>query len=150
MTKEKLNLKKEILTIKGEKYPMTYPSTLDIEKVQKLLGKDEIQIDELPKETVQNVLINSIAGYDPEEKKEVFMVNQLANWVMNGEKEDGSFEKLNDNLYQFLVEKVLPYATVMSKINDSDSDSDSDKKRGNGIYFAWVMAQVYNELGVND
>lgn len=144
MNKKNLNLKREILTIKGEKYPMTYPSTLDIEKVQKLLGKDEIQIDELPKETVQNVLINSIAGYDPEEKKEVFMINQLANWVMNGEKENGLFENLNENLYQFLVEKVLPYATVMTKNTEN-----KDTKRGNGVYFAWVMAQVYNELGID-
>lgn len=146
MSKENPNLKKEILTIKGETYPMTYPSTLDIEKVQKSLAKEDVSIDELPKETVQNVLINSIAGYDPEEKKEVFMINQLANWVMNSEKEDGSFEKLSENLYQFLIEKVLPYATVMSK----NFDTDKDKKRGNGVYFAWVMAQVYNELGVKD
>ncbi len=143
---QKLNLKKNILTIKGETYTMTYPSEFDIEKIKKTTGKDEVQINDLPRESVQNVLINSIAAYDPEEKKEIFMINQIADWVMNGEKEDGMFEKLNDNLHQFLVEKILPYATVMNKKDDEDGT----KKRGNGVYFAWVMAQVYKELGVEN
>lgn len=150
MNKENINLKKEITTIKGETYPMTYPSKSDIDKIKQSKGTEsenveDVLFDELPRETVQNVILNSIAGYDPEEKKEVFMVSQLASWVMNDIKEDGTAEKLNENLFNFLVDKVLPYCTVMS----TDTESKKDTKRGEGIYFAWVMAQVYQELGIN-
>ena len=124
---------------------MTYPSKIDLEKVKDEKGDDSVKIDDLPRETVGNVIINSLAGYDPEDKKEVFLINQIASWAMAEEDEDSSGE-LKDRLYKFLVNKVLPYATVMKK----EEKKDGEEERGKGMYYAWVIAQVYDELGVTE
>jgi hypothetical protein len=114
MSRQKVNLKREIKTLKGETYPMTYPSQQDLENVKKEKDIDTVKVEDMPRETVQNVIINSLAGYDPEDKKEVFMVNQVAAWVMDETtEEDGTAGELKDKLWKFLTNKVLPYARVM-------------------------------------
>lgn len=147
MSKEITNLKREIKTLKGETYPMSYPSKSDLEKIKSENGDDKVKIEDLPRETVQNVILNALANYDPEDKKEVFMINQVASWVMQ-EPEDGDSGELKEKLYKFLTNKVLPYVTVMKKVEKFDDEK--EEKQSPGIYMAWVIAQVYDELGVTE
>lgn len=124
-----MNLDKEIKSIKGEFVPMSFPTDLDFEKA-KSAGK-------IAGETIRNVLINSIANYAVSSKKEVFIVQMCAEWVIESTGSDPSETVLN-----FIIEKIIPQATITEVI------SDNGKKSATGIYLSWVMFQVYNLFGV--
>lgn len=130
-----INLKATIKTLKGETYPMSFPTELDIESVKKAKGITEVMLTDLPYETVGNVLINCLSNYAVKDKKEVFLVHAAALWV-NSDQED-----LPDKIKNFMSNRVLPQSTL--KV-----EKDGDDENKVGTYAPWVIAQVYNELGI--
>lgn len=135
-----MNLKKQITTLRGETYPMSYPSETDIELVKKEKGITEVLMTDLPRETVENVLINCLTNYAVKDKKEVFLVQSAALWVNSHEE---TKELITEKIKNFLGNKVLPQSTLRT---EKDGDAEAEKKVG--LYASWVMAQVYNELGI--
>lgn len=136
-----MNLKKEILNLKGGTFEMSHPSTVDIDAVKKEKGIDQVMLADLPRETVGNILINCLANYPVNDKKEVFSVQATAAWITD-ESEDKPL--LPEKLKNFLVKQVLPEMTYRK------AEDDNGKQQPNkGIYVSWIMAQVYNELGVD-
>lgn len=113
---------------------MSFPSTFDIDKIRQ--GDAEPLVKDLPKETVGNVLINALAQYRIVDRKEVFFVQQAAAKVLAG-------EEIPTLLLDFLVNSVMPCATLRTIEEDG-------KKREDGVYSAWVVAQVYAALGHPD
>ena len=131
-----MKLDTNITTIKGEQYAMSFPSEFDIEQVKKEKGIEQVTIGDLPRESVRNVILNSITGYKVQDKKEVFMLQIIAQWVLA----DGA-DDLPSNLFDLLTTKVLPAAV-------SQMGEENGKQVEKGIYSHWVMAQVYTVLGV--
>ena len=146
MAKKNPNLKRELKTLKGETYPMSFPSKGDIEKVRGKKEVKEVLTTDLPNETVQNVIINSLSNYEPLDRKEVFMINQVAEWAMNEPKGKEGYGELKNKLFDFITLQVLPYATV----SRTEKKEDKTEEKATGVYSAWVIAQVYEELGVTE
>jgi len=139
MTKT-INLQREIKTIRGETYSMSFPSKTDIEKVKEEKGIKEVKLEDMPRETVQNVIVNSLANYVIKESKDVFMLQIIATWVMSESEEK---EDMPKKAFDFLVKEVLPAAV-------SREEEEEGKKVAKGTYSHWVMVQVYDELGVKE
>lgn len=142
MANKKPNLKREIKTLKGEVCPMSFPTELDLKKIKTDKDVKDVKLDDLPRETVQNILINSLANFEPADRKGVFMVNQVASWVMEDEEKRG---ELKDKYFTFLTEEVLEQATVKRTKKNPE-----EKEEVKGLYSAWCIAQVYDELGVTE
>lgn len=141
-----MNLKKEVKNLRGETIQMSFPSNADIEKVKKEKGIETVTVKDLPRETIENVLINCLANYVVEDKKQVFAIHKAADIVMIGQgKED---VEVPESVRNFLVEFVLPASTIRVE-KDILTDGKTDKKE-KGMYAAWIIAQVYTELGVNE
>lgn len=135
-----MELKKELKNLKGVSFQMSYPSKEDIDRIKDEKKIEQVELKDLPRETVANVLINCLANYPVNDKKEVFLVQAVAAWI-NDESEDKG--TLPEKLINFLVKQVLPEMTFR-KI-----DGPEGKKEEKGMYTGWVMAQIYNELGID-
>lgn len=150
MSRKKPNLKTQIKDLRGNTFPMSFPTKSDIEKVKndkKVKDAKDVLVDDLPKETIQNVILNALGYYEPTDRKEVFLINNIANWAMGEPEKDGTFGELKDKFYNFLVDSVLNYATIYQSETKKEDGKDQEKT---GIYSAWVIAQVYEELGVTE
>lgn len=140
-----MNLKREIKNLKGEGIPMSFIGASDIEKVKKEKGVTQVLLEDMPRETVENVLINSISNYDVKNKKEVFELNALAQWVLD-ERQDKP--ALSERFKDFLSRDILPMAT--SRQEEITLQGGESKTEQRGIYAAWIMVQVYQELGITE
>lgn len=134
-----MNLDKEIKNFKGQTYEMSYPSRQDIENIKEEKNIEKVRSEDLPRETIRNVLINSLSNYTIEDKKEVFLVHKTGAWLL-----DNSEEEIPKEVLKFLTKSVLPEAT--SRIEEDKEGNKVEK----GIYKAWVIGKVYEELGVNE
>lgn len=133
-----MNLQRTIKTIRGQEYQMTFVTEFDIEKVKTEKGITEVKNKDLPRETVQNVLINCLLNYSVKSPKEILSINKLSEWVMG----DGK-TPLPEDLKNILIKHIIP-ASV-------DQQDDTEGKNGaKGIYKAWVLGQVLDELGANE
>lgn len=145
MVNKKPNLKREIKTLKGELCPMSFPTEADIKKIRDEKDIKDVKFDDLPRETVQNVLINALANYEPSDRKEVFMINEVASWVMADDEERG---ELKDKFFKFLTDEVLEQATIIKSDTVEPKKPGEKAKKSEGLYSAWCIGQVYDELGV--
>ena len=145
MSKQKPNLKRTIKNLRGIELPMSNPSKADLERIKTEKNITEVKIDDLPRETVRDVILNSLSTYKVTDRRDIFYVNQIASWVLEDVNEDENNE-LKDKLFNFLTEQVLPSAIIYK---DEKSDPKKEQKQS-GIYYGWVIAQVYDELGINE
>lgn len=136
-----MNLKKELTTLKGETFPMSFPSADEVAEVKKEKGLESVLTSDLPKENVTNVLINCLANYVVTDRKEVFYVHALSKWLLL---DADDTKKLPSKLHNFLVSKVLP-ASVVQKLKSKD---EKGKEEEAGVYAAWIIGQVYEALDV--
>lgn len=153
MSRQKPNLKKLIKDLKGDDIPMSFPTKSDVEKIKnekKLKDVKDVLVDDLPKETIQNVIINCLSHYEPTDKKEVFLINNIATWALSDPDKDGNFGELKDKLYNFLVDDVLDFATIYREVELKNHKREETEKKKNGLYPAFIMFQVYNELGITE
>jgi hypothetical protein len=125
-----MNLDTEIKTLKGETITMSFPSAEDYKNYTRM-----------PNETVRNVLINALSNYrvSGSDKKEVFLVNISAAWVLESDGNEPSPVVKN-----FLLNKVLPQAT------SAEMEDKEGKKAVVGIYRSWVIFQIYQLFGVTE
>ena len=130
------NLKRELKSLKGETYPMSFVSNIDIERTKDEKKIAEVKMTDLPRETVQNVLINCVSNYSVKNNKEVFTLNTVAQAIINDKLDD-----LSPELFSFLTKQVLP----ASVNREEEVDGKMVEK---GLYKAWVIVQIYNELGI--
>lgn len=137
-----MNLKKEILTLKGSTMPMSFPTKDDIEQVKKEKEIETVTADELPRETVSNIILNALSNYKVTDMKEGFMVQTIAQWLLDDNR--GELSKLMMN---FLKDKVLHSAMV--RVEDEMVDKEM-KKVEKGSYASWAIIQVIDELNVPD
>lgn len=138
-----IDLKKEIKNLKGHTYEMSFPSKEDIDRVKEEKGIESVKISDLPRETVGNVILNSLSNYVVADNKEVFLVMATASWV-NDESPDK--EDLPEKLKKFLVRQVLPSMVYRKGEKLDNQPQEKDK----GIYSSWVIAQVYEAMGVKE
>lgn len=108
-----MNLKKNLTDTRGNEIPMSFPRN---------------EAEKGAKETIANVLLNSLAVFPVREKKEVFLINSIANKILNE-------EDLTNSDKAFL-EDVVYESTY--QINEK-----GEKK---GVYLPNVVAQVLEEL----
>jgi len=135
-----MNLKKELVALKGNTYPMSYPGNLDIEKVKKEKGIEQVTSEELPHETAENVIINCLANYAISDKKEAFLLQSVATFINSSEEQT----ELPERLKNFLGNQVLPYSTLRRSV---DRDG---QEQTHGMYASWVIVQIYNILGIEE
>lgn len=143
-----MNLKKELINPRGLKYEMSFYTPQDLEQVKKEKNLDTVKVTDLPRETVGNVILNCLTQYAVADKKEVFYVHALSKWLLVDAEEK---KELPEKLYKFLTEKLLP-DSVHRKNNDPKKEGGietEETKENLGLYTAWVMGQVYEELGVD-
>lgn len=120
-----VNLNKIINGIDGKEIDKSFPTEEEIEAKEK--------------ETVKNVILNSLASFPVTDKKEIFYVNTIASNILNAE--NGEIEFSKEHL-KFL-EGVLWRQTFQEEEREG-------KKVRSGIYFAPVMFQVLSELGIKE
>lgn len=137
-----MNLKKEIKNLRGLPFEMSFPTAEDIEEIKKEKNITQVEKKDLPRETIQNVLINCLATYAVRDKKEVFLVQTIASWVIDESEEKG---ELKDKLQNFIIKQLLPDSTFRKV----ETENDKEPKTA-GIYTSWVIAQIYNEFGVEN
>lgn len=139
-----MNLDKKILSLKGEEIPKSFPTKKDIDN----LPKDEQgnpDMTKLEKETVGNIILNSLMNYVVQDKREGFYINTIAQSVISGGKVE-----FKDKLKNFLVE-VLEDAIMRKDIEEVEKDGKKVKQeKVKGLYVAWAIAQVLNELGIKE
>lgn len=130
-----MNLDKIIKNFKGDEMTATNISqkTLDTIKAEK--GR-EVKVEDLPKETVRDVLLNCISSYKPEDIKDMYLLNSLGTKIAS--EEDVEFNEKQKNI----IVKILEASVVL--------ESKDSPEKEKGIYYSWVVSQVLDELGLNN
>lgn len=140
-SKKPVDLQKVIVNLRGETYPMTYPSEQQVAKIQEEKKIEQVKIADLPRETIFNVLINCLSAYVVRDRREVFLIQQVTNWMFDQRPDK---KELYAPLEQFLLKSVLPDMT--NRIEKDKDGKDVEK----GLYSGWVIAQVYREFGIEE
>lgn len=150
MSRENPNLKRVITNLRGMELPVTIPRKEDIERIKKEKDIKDVMIDDLPRETVQDVILNCLSAHKPTDKRDIFLVNKIANWVLQEPDEEEGYGELKDKLFNFLVDEVLPNAIIYAEEEKSKDDKKEKGDKNKGIYYGWIIAQVYDELGIKE
>ena len=124
-----MNLLKVIKDIRGKDANMSFPKNPE---------------DQLKPETVANVLLNALAAYPVNDRKEVFYVNKIASQILEATEEgkDGATE-FTDVYRNFLKEAVY---RSMYRTEAGEEGGKVEK----GVYMPFVVAQVLEELGFTE
>lgn len=155
-----MNLDKEILHLKTGKSIVKKGFTLD--ELKQYSKKDENGkpvlldkgtenerfdlIDEqekLPQETIRNVVLTCLDNYIVDENKEGWKINNLGAIFSDEKTKEVA---LKDKYWQLLT-KVLDKCTI-SISKEKEGEKEIEKFNKNGVYSAWVIAQVKEELGL--
>lgn len=133
-----MNIKIDTLVVnsQGDELEMSFPS----EKIVRDLPKDDNgkpNRDMLPRETVQNMLLNCLATYQSSDKKEIFSIFDLGQRLI---KAKGEIE-ISDEEQDLLVK-------VVEKAIYKETTTKDGQKTSVGIYRLWGIAQLYKALGV--
>jgi len=99
--------------------------------------------DKLPQETVRNVVLTCLDNYIISENKEGWQVNNLGIIFSD----DKTKEVALKDKYWKLLTKVLDKCTVSVSV-EKEGEKEVEMFNKNGVYFAWIIAQVKNELGL--
>lgn len=116
-----INLDCVLKKINGKEYLKSFPDEADT-------GKPE---------TVKNVLLNSLAVYPVRQKREIFLVNKLANDILNADNVPFEPSEIERNF----LETVVFEATYRQE---------GEKNEVRGVYFPYLISQVLKELGVKE
>jgi len=137
-----MNPNKKILNLRGEEIPKSFPTQKELDKLPKnKLGQPDLS--KLERETVGNVILNCLANYIVKDKKEGFYINLIAQSILSGEKNI----RFKDKIKKFLIE-VLDEMTLRREIEKDEKGKKVEKTKG--LYAAWAIAQVKQELGVKE
>jgi len=139
-----INLDKTIKNLRGEEYDKSFPTKKDTDNLpKKEQGKDAegnpIMIpdhEQMPKETVGNVLINCLSFYQSKDKKEGFLTNIAAQAILEG----GEVE-LKDKVKDFLI------GVLEESIHTSTTNAKGETVE-KGVYKGWVISQVLESMGI--
>jgi hypothetical protein len=134
-----MKINKTIKNLRGEEMPKSYPTKEEFEALPKN-DKGGRDVEQLPRETIGNVILNCLEQYPVKKNKEGFYINIIASSIINAE-DDAEIE-LKDKFKTFLIE-VIQDSTFKQKEEDG-------KKKAEGMYSAWVTSQVLAELGVKE
>lgn len=129
-----MNLDKEIINIKTRKsYVKSFMSEDEKNSYKDQSGK----IDEnfLPKETVGNVILNTIAMLPVDNKLEGFYSNAIAQIIFGDEREVELKDKFKIFLSSHLEKAII---RIVKKDN---------KEEMQGLYAGWIISQVLEEIG---
>jgi len=129
-----MNLDKEIINIKTRKsYVKSFMSEDEKNSYKDQSGK----IDEnfLPKETVGNVILNTIAMLPVDNKLEGFYSNAIAQIIFGDEREVELKDKFKNFLSSHLEKAII---RIVKKDN---------KEEMQGLYAGWIISQVLEEIG---
>lgn len=137
-----MNLKKEILTLRGVAMPMSFPTKDDIERIKLEKEIDAVTADDLPVETASNIILNALSVYKVTDMKEGFMVQSIAQWLL-----DDNRAELSKIMMNFLKDKVLHSAMI--RVEEEMVDKEI-KKVEKGVYASWAIIQVIDELNAPD
>lgn len=125
-----------VINSNGDELEMSFPS----EKLIRELPKDDNgkpNRDMLPRETVQNMLLNCLASYQSSDKKEIFSVFDIGQRLI----------KATDEIELSEDEKEIMVKTVEKAIYKEQVNKEG-QKFSTGIYRLWGIAQLYKALGV--
>jgi hypothetical protein len=142
-----MNTKKTIKNLRGVEIPKSYPTQEEIEKLptkkarvivrDQMFEQEQIDFSVFERETVGNIIINSLSHYTVRDKREGFYCNAIAQSIL--QTETGRVE-LKDKLKVFLI-AVLDDQTL--RIEKDGAGKEITK----GTYNGWAIAQVKEELG---
>jgi len=158
MSKEKIGFDplKKILDLRRKEFPKTYPFQRELDALPR---KREVgvpkekwgpDIDKLERDTVGNIIINCLSRHIGESRKDGFYINMIADAVITamGDKRD---VVLKDKLLRFLIDAVdKQIIRKNEKPTDKPKIGREQEPEMVGTYAGWVIAQVLQELGVNE
>lgn len=142
-----IDYKRKIKTLRGEEMPKNFPNQKEIDALPHIKNRQGIEVpnlDKLERETVGNVIINCLAFYSCQDKKEGFYVNMIAESIISNK---GEKVELKDKLKTFLLE-VLDKSILREKKEKDKTGNETTREVG--VYSGWVIAQVLEELGVKE
>lgn len=133
----KVDLNKQVVNLIGQPLDMSFP---DREIVEKLPKDDKGAPDKtkLPRETIKNMLVNCLAGYHVEDKKEVFKVYDMGVKIMNAKDE---FEITEDE--QSFLRKVIENS-IYKEVQNGNNIIPM------GIYKPFGIAQLLKAIGIDN
>jgi len=158
MSKEKIGFDplKKILDLRRKEFPKTFPSQREIDDLpkKKQFGVPKEKwgpdIDKLERDTVGNIIINCLSRHIGESRKEGFYVNMIAEAVITA-MEAKRRVNLKDKLLSFLVDAVDKQAIRKNeKADEKPKPGQKEEPEMIGTYAGWVIAQVLQELGVEE
>jgi len=126
------NLDKEITNIKTRK---AFTKSFISEEEKKELLEKKVTGNDLPKETVGNIILNCISMVPVESKLDGFYSNAIAQILFGTEREIEFNEKFKKFLSSHLEKSIIK---MVKK---------GDKEEFQGLYSGWVISQVLEELG---
>ena len=139
--------RKKVKNLKGNEIPKSFPSREELEKLTKDKNGNP-NIDELPRETVGNVILNCLAGYKPKARTEGFYVSFIADEVVEAIEKKGKVE-LNDHRTKTLTRILLDMSVRMEERTTKGKDGKEETKEEQvGLYAGWAIARILGELGV--
>ena len=112
------NLNRVLKNLRGDELKRSFPRNEE-EKAQP--------------ETVGNVIINALASYPIKDRREMFSINKLASDILGCK--DGDYAFSDDE------KKLLSNALFEATFRTED-------KEQKGAYFSWMIAQVFEEVGI--
>lgn len=117
-----IDLNGKILNMRGTPMKFSFPK-----------NEEEKEKDE----TISNVLLSCLAAYPVRDKKEVFIVNHLANKILSAENGQIEFSESETKL----LSDVLYDGTFKKNKKTGETE---------GVYLAPLVAQVFNALGIKE
>lgn len=118
----------------------SFPNQEEVDVLPKL-PDGEPDFQQLPKETVGNVLMVILSKYPVSDPKKVFYPAIVANLIVTSP--EGQLVELQEKFKKFLISAV-EWAIIKEEKNERKEAT------RNGIYYSWVCAQVLQELGVEN
>lgn len=137
---------KKVLNLRGEEIPKTFPTQKELDKLPRVKDRDgkdtdRPNTDKLEKETIGNIIINCLASYIIQDKKEGFYINLIAQSIIDAK---GKIE-LKDKLKKFLIEVLDEMTLRREKVKGKDN---KDEEKTKGIYAGWAICKCKEELGI--
>jgi hypothetical protein len=136
------NFNQKIKNLRGEEVPKSLPTRKELDKLPK--DKDgKPDLSKLERETVGNIILNCLANYIVRDRKEGFYINSIAQSILSGDKKI----EFKDKFKKFLIEVL----DDMTHRRETEKDDKGEKKEiEKGLYAAWAISQVKQELKVEE
>jgi len=143
-----LDPNKKIVNLRGKPFPKTFPTP---EEMNILPKNDFGQPDrtKLEEETMGNIILNCLGNYIVRDKRNGFYVNTIAQSIVSAISDKKKID-FKDKIRKFLIEVLDDQTMVMETVETGKGKEKEEEEVTKGLYAAWAIAQIKQELGIKE